>query len=679
MKKILLIIIGFSVTLTVFGQKQQGYVKTKGRMNSDGTVIAGTRIPGVSIVTRGGNSTMSDSRGEFAFTVSSNTYSLVAIKKQGYVLLDPDVLFKQYAYSKNPLVLVMESPNQQANDKLAAERRIRKALQRQLQDKEYEIEALKEQHKLSEEEYQKQLQGIYAHQESNEKLIREMADRYSRMDFDVVDDFNRRIGQLIFEGKLSEADSLLNTKGDIRIRTAQLRHHQEANLQAEQDIKKKQKKLEKSKLLVQKELESLAQDCYTKFEIFKMLHQNDSAAYYIELRAGLDTTNIKNQLDACSFLSNYMSSFEEALSYGYRAMRHSKENMSADTLSYISSLLSIASVYYKKHEYKISVEVYEKAIEMLENTDISTELLCTAYNNIGVIYKAQAFYSKALDYFQKSKALKIVFYGEDNPSLVATYNNIGDISLLLKNDCDTALSYYEKALTIIEKDSSDLAKTYLNIGKVYAKKKEYDNAMNCYQKALNIQKSIYGVCHPAVAICYESIGILQYRNKEYENSIEYMKKGLTVRHKIHGETDSDVAMSYTMIAKNYQELHYLDSALIYNEKALDIQKNIYGEKHPYTAFNVLTLASCYKEKGNSEKALKYAEMALSTFKETLGVNHPYVATTLKFIGDIKKEQELYSDALVFYKEAKVVFSNVLGADNPKTLKVIQCIEEISKK
>ena len=60
-------------------------------------------------------------------------------------------------------------------------------------------------------------------------FISEMAERYSKMDFDEVDEFNRRISSLILEGKLTEADSLLNTKGDINSRTDILRQHQKAN------------------------------------------------------------------------------------------------------------------------------------------------------------------------------------------------------------------------------------------------------------------------------------------------------------------------------------------------------------------------------------------------------------------------------------------------------------------
>ena len=106
-----------------YAQTQQGYVKTKGRLNSNGSVIAGTRLSGTTITVKGGNAVTSGSNGTFSLTIPNNNYYLQSVQKQGYVLTNPDVLAKQYAYSKNPLVLVLETPSQQADDQLAAEKK----------------------------------------------------------------------------------------------------------------------------------------------------------------------------------------------------------------------------------------------------------------------------------------------------------------------------------------------------------------------------------------------------------------------------------------------------------------------------------------------------------------------------------------------------------------------------
>ena len=225
-RKYLLSTVIACLSLASFAQTQHGYVKTKGRTGNNNAVIAGTRIPGVTVQVRGRSAVLSQSNGTFSFPVPSQSFHLQSVQKQGYVLIDPDVLSRQYVYSMNPLVIVLETKEQLADDKLTSERKIRRTLERQLQEKEDAIESLKKQNKLSEEEYRKRLQDVYAQQENNEKLISEMADYYSKMDFDEIDEFNRQIHQLILDGKLTEADSLINSKGDMVSRANALHQQQ---------------------------------------------------------------------------------------------------------------------------------------------------------------------------------------------------------------------------------------------------------------------------------------------------------------------------------------------------------------------------------------------------------------------------------------------------------------------
>lgn len=213
-----------------YAQTQQGVAKTKGRLNSDGTVTPGTLLKGVTIKVKGRTAVLSDDKGAFTFPVPGQQYSLETVRKNGYALVDPETLSRQYAYSKdNPLVLVLETPGRQADDELANERKIRRNLQRQLMQREDEIEQLREENRITQEEYRTRLQELYAQQETSEKLIAKMVEYYSRIDYDQLDDYNRQISTYILNGELARADSLLSTKGDINTRIAALRRHQSVN------------------------------------------------------------------------------------------------------------------------------------------------------------------------------------------------------------------------------------------------------------------------------------------------------------------------------------------------------------------------------------------------------------------------------------------------------------------
>ena len=185
MKKIIsCVLISIAVLpLTLSAQTQQGYVKTRGRM-VNGKLVKGVGLPGAVVAVQNGNNVMSKgSNGAFSMVVPSKSFRIQSVQKKGYQLVDADATTKTYQYSANPLYLVMETPEQQQSDLLAAQRKIRRTLQRQLQQREEEIEALQ----ASQREKDSLLRVLYEQQSNNEKLIADMAKEYAKMDYDQMD------------------------------------------------------------------------------------------------------------------------------------------------------------------------------------------------------------------------------------------------------------------------------------------------------------------------------------------------------------------------------------------------------------------------------------------------------------------------------------------------------------
>lgn len=147
----LLSIVLFIYNVSVFAQTQQGIVKTRGRMVND-LLVAGSRLNGATITLNFGNPLVSGNNGAFSFNVpSGKSYSLVAAKKQGYTLADPEYTRRSSSYSaSNPFYVVLEDEAQRQADINAATRKVRRTLTSQLEKREEEIETLKTQNKLTE-------------------------------------------------------------------------------------------------------------------------------------------------------------------------------------------------------------------------------------------------------------------------------------------------------------------------------------------------------------------------------------------------------------------------------------------------------------------------------------------------------------------------------------------------
>lgn len=646
------------VSTLALAQTQQGYVKTKGRLGNNGKVIAGSRLSGATISVRGGNAVLSGKSGVFALAISGNSYYLQNVQKQGYVLADPDVLSKQYAFSNNPLVLVLETPDQQLDDKLAVERKIRRTLQRQLQEKETEIEALKEQQKLTGEEYRKQLQKIYAQQESNEKLISEMADRYSRMDFDEVDEFNRRINSLILEGKLTEADSLLNTKGDINSRAETLRLHQEANTQAEQEIKKKQKKLEKSKALTRKELEELAQDCYSKFEIFKMMHQNDSAAYYVELRSSLDSTNYEWVSETGSFMADYMADYSAALSFFQRALRIASSSGQSVRDRLGSAYLNIGGVYEEKGNYLEAQQYFRKALAIFLSENEKSMDVATCYNCLGSSLVHIENYDLALEYLGKALEIRLSLEGDQGLEAALSYNNIGSVHSLLGHYSE-AIDCFRKALDIRLKygdETETVAGSYHNIGSLMSRQGDYAKALEYFEKALIINKKFLGERHPHLSYLYNNLGYTYGKMGYNDKALDNYMKALNNRIRLFGELHSSLATTYNNIASVYKKNKDYNKAIEYYQKSIDVIKSNFGDKSAKLGTGYNNIGSLLIDQKDFSRALEYLTMAKDAYISSFGEDYPDLGVIYANIGRVYRLTEDYPQALVNCEKAMQIMT-----------------------
>ena len=531
MKKLILLIICLCAMTAALAQTQAGYVKTRGRMGGNGQVIPGSRLAGATIRIKGRNAVVSQASGAFSFPTPGNKYFVQGVMKQGYVLIDPESTIRQYDHSSVPLILVMETPERKTADKLENERKIRRTLQRQLQNREDEIEALKEENRITNAQYQEILRQLYDEQQSNERLISDMAERYSLIDFDQEDEFNLRISDCILNGRLTEADSLLRSKGDINARIDELNQHHEANVQTRSN-------LEKSEAMELKNRQDIAQDCYHFFEKFFMEHQNDSAARYIELRAGLDENNPQWQFDAGCFFQK-RGQQQQADKYYQLALKAAREQAKADPQAFepmlAHTLNNVALLRAEQGRSNQAADLFQEALDIYKRLtgdmpQVYDTYAASVQNNLALLYanskdtfvESEQLFIQALDtYLKQAKENPRAFM----PHAASVMNNLG----LLYNENDyfqesekrhtDALEIYRKlANTEPQAFQADVAATLNNLATLYHRndvngqecETMLGEAVQIYRQLAEEDMTFYG---PKLAAALSNLAI-QYRNHQ---------------------------------------------------------------------------------------------------------------------------------------------------------------------
>lgn len=239
---------------------------------------------------------------------------------------------------------------------------------------------------------------------------------------------------------------------------------------------------------------------------------------------------------------------------------------------------------------------------------------------------------------------------------------------LRKGRNDNAQEYFEKALSVADKNSLDQASALNSLGLVFWNRGISGKAQEYIQRAFGIRKQILGEHHEKVAASLNDLGLV-VSSENADDALDYYENALDIYDSINAD-DKKIAQIKTNIGVAYQKIELYGDAQANFDEALKIWERIYPEGHPNQGFLLLNLGQTNQLLGKSDAALKYYERALSVFQKYYGKKHPDVARANRFIGDIYNIDGQYDKALSHYQEALIANamnfkSNDISA-NPET-------------
>ena len=585
------------ITLLAQNQVQKGCVKTRGRM-VNGKHIPGHGLPGAVVTIKGRNNVaVKNNDGTFSFPVSSTHYFVQSVAKKDYELVDADVASKTYEHTANVQYFVMETPERLLQDKLEKERTIRRTLNKQLQKREEEIEMLKAENKISLQKYQQLLQELYAAQESNEKLISEMAERYAKLDYDQLDNFYRQVSNYIEEGDLIRADSLLKTRGDLNSQI-------DAHLQQGALIQQKKEELNQAESVLQFDKDELARRCYSYFENFKMQHQYDSAAYYIEKRAMLDTTNIWWQMEVAEYYQ-FQSLYHKAEPYYIAILKKFRYKADENPSLNLYLMSNLAYVYRETKRFAESEEMYKEVLEIKRNLvklnpkTYEPSLVGTLCSLAGLYLSSKRFvesekmYKEALEIYRKLASENSQIYEFDIALLL---ENLACVYCLISR-FDESETLCREALSILRKLSKQnpqryepyVASALSQLAMIYCDTKRYSESENLYKESSEIRRRLAETNPQAyggdLGMTLHNLAVLYHRTQRISESEAMHKECLEIRRKLAEQNpqtfESHVAHTLFCLAIIcYDTQRISESEAMYKE-CLEVRRRL-AEQNPET-------------------------------------------------------------------------------------------------
>jgi tetratricopeptide (TPR) repeat protein len=235
-------------------------------------------------------------------------------------------------------------------------------------------------------------------------------------------------------------------------------------------------------------------------------------------------------------------------------------------------------------------------------------------------------------------------------------------------DSKKAVDYFEKALEIDREvygeKHPDVATMLSNLGLAWDSLGDSKKAIEYFEKALKIDREVYGEKHPDVATRLNNLGGAWKSLGDYKKAIDYFEKALKIDREVYGEKHPSVATYLNNLGSAWLSLGDYKKAIDYFEKALKIDREVYGDKHPDVATDLNNLGGAWDSLGDYKKAIEYYEKALKIDREVYGEKHPDVATDLNNLGSAWDSLGDYKKAIDYFEKALKIDREVYGEKHP---------------
>jgi tetratricopeptide (TPR) repeat protein len=233
-------------------------------------------------------------------------------------------------------------------------------------------------------------------------------------------------------------------------------------------------------------------------------------------------------------------------------------------------LSNLGAVYFNQADDIKALDYYIKALKLAEETNDSLRLATVLMNIGGVYHNKKATNDKALEYFLRALPISDAINDKDAIGTVSV--NIGEI-YFETGQYDKALEYLQKSIFAYE-GAEDVAYSYITIGKVYSKQKEYDVAILNQNKALTIAKEFDSKLDIARSLL--SLGNTYQQKGDYNMAIKNYLEGIAVAIAI--KANIELRGLYQGISESYGSIKNFNKAFEYQGLLLNIKDTLYNNE-----------------------------------------------------------------------------------------------------
>jgi serine phosphatase RsbU (regulator of sigma subunit)/Tfp pilus assembly protein PilF len=263
---------------------------------------------------------------------------------------------------------------------------------------------------------------------------------------------------------------------------------------------------------------------------------------------------------------------------------------------------------YVEGEYVKAIGYYQESLDIYQELN-DKKGIANILSNMGAIYNNEGNDAKALELFLKS--LKLSEEINDSLRSVTVLSNIGLIYSKKEGTSDKAKEHYLRALNIAEKINYQIAvgTVSVNLGELLFAKGDYKQALTYFNKSLDAYKKANSGNIPYTLI---NIGKIYLKWHEFENAVKIEEEALKIAEITNSKLESGQAL--LSLGNTYLEKGDLLKAIDYYKRAEHITMEIGARNERKDIYD--GMAKSYALKGDYVNAFNF-KMLESKIKDTL--------------------------------------------------------------
>ncbi len=239
-----------------------------------------------------------------------------------------------------------------------------------------------------------------------------------------------------------------------------------------------------------------------------------------------------------------------------------------------------------------------------------------------------------------------------------------------------AADLHEQAIKVLDEtvqlqlvasgDLPELSRSLTALAEAHFFLGHYAAANSLNQRALEIDRQVYGDRHPFVADDLIDLGNVQHQLGHYPEAERYFRQALDITETWYGKDNPETASDMITLAQTLAfEKHY-DEAEVLLRQAVATQEKVYGRVNSHVAFALNALSIVEIKRGDLQGAEADCSRVIDIYRSAYGDKDHNVATAIANLASVYLERKEYTHAELLYRDTVRRFTEALSPGDINT-------------